>query len=549
MKKVLGSLIALALFLVPMNAIAAVKAGDACKKAGTTATTNGKKYICIKSGKKLLWSQGVLVVKPKPSIASTPIPTVTPTPSQSSTPTSQATSIPTQSSAPLVDYTRTFSTDEGYFTEFSGPCEFDENVPDEWRDFQSYFYRTYRCIGQLKLGKYILGSLRPTTPLTPKSSFQNPNSCKIETPESSQIGIGFERSGTGRFNYREAVKYPSPKTIIQLIPVYGDDTSKPSKSPREDYGKYLEFIKNWIEYSSDGESKVELRYPQNYIKMSGKIEDYKVFHTNNWDHPEHKRFNRDVVAAVDSEINFSGANIGIVVVPSGTPLDVLKQAALNGMQTAEGRVNFAISAYPDTYSNPNKTAFANLAPPAWWIHELYHAGFGLEDHYGDSRQDINTDYGLGWWSLISPTTGDLTIWEKWLLGFTLDTQVQCLTNSGTSTHWIAPSSVRTTENKLVAVKISNTKVIVLESIRAAGLYYKLPKSSQGMLAYTVDLTVKERDFGMKLVLPKNRNPNKGPFFLAEATLRVGESVMSDGVTITVVESGTFGDVVRIEKQG
>jgi hypothetical protein len=465
----------------------------------------------------------------------TPTPTVSPTPS------------PTPSFAPLIDYTKIFSTDDGYFNEFSGPCEFDRNPPSEWKLFQDYYFTLNGCAAQLKLGKYVLGNLRPTSTLSPKSNFANPNLCKIETPDNSNIGIGFETPGSGRYIFRESMKYPSPKTVIQLIPIYAEDTALPTKSPKEDYGKYLDFVKNWIEYSSDGESKVELRFPNNYIKMSGKIADYKLLHTNNWNDPEHQRFNRDVVATVDPLINFSGANIAIIVAPSGTPLDVIKQGALNSLQTAEGRVSFAISEYPDTYTNPNKTPFANLASPVWWIHEMYHAGFGLEDHYGDSQQNVNGEYGLGFWSLINPSTGDLTIWEKWILGFTLDSQVECLTNVSTSTHWVAPSSVKTTENKMVVIKISNSKVIVIESIRAGGLYYKLPKSSQGVLIYTVDLSETRRDFGMKLALPTNRNPNLGPFFLAEAPLRAGESVKIDGITITVIESGTYGDVVKIEK--
>ena len=546
MKKLLATLLTAAFFLVPLNAVAAVKAGDSCKKVGTTSTANGKKYTCIKSGKKLIWNKGVPVVA-KPTAIPTPkiTPTTTLAPTPSATPS--VTPIPTQTSAPLIDYSKAYSTDDGYFSEFDGPCAFDNNPPEEWREFHNYYYQSFRCVGQFKLGKYTLGNSRPTSALTPKSNFANPDSCKIETPDSSNIAIGFERPGTGKYNYLVGVKFPSPKTIIQLIPIYGDDTAKPSKTPKQEYAKYLEFIKNWIEYSSDGDSKVELRYPDSYIKMPGNIGDYKVSHNNNSNNPEHIRFNRDVVAAVDSSINFSGANIGIVVVPGGTDLDILKQAALSGLQTNEGRVGFAMTAYPDTYSNPNKTQFANLAAPAWWIHELYHAGYGLEDHYGDGKQDVNTEYGLGWWSLINPTTGDLTIWEKWILGFALDSQVHCVTNPSSSTHWIAPSSVKTSESKTIVIKISNTKVIVLESIRPAGLYYKIPSASQGVLVYTVDLTVKERDFGMKLVLPKNRNPNKGPFFLAEAPLRVGESVTIDGVTITVVESGTFGDVIKVER--
>ena len=103
MKKVLGSLIALALFLVPMNAIAAVKAGDACKKVGTTATAGGKKYTCIKSGKKLVWNKGVAIAKPVPAATptSTPTPAPSPTPEVTSTPTPTPT--PTPTSSPFVE--------------------------------------------------------------------------------------------------------------------------------------------------------------------------------------------------------------------------------------------------------------------------------------------------------------------------------------------------------------------------------------------------------------------------------------------------------------
>ena len=46
-------------------ASAAVKTGDTCKKVGATATANGKKYTCIKSGKKLVWNKGIAIAKPR----------------------------------------------------------------------------------------------------------------------------------------------------------------------------------------------------------------------------------------------------------------------------------------------------------------------------------------------------------------------------------------------------------------------------------------------------------------------------------------------------
>jgi len=81
---------------VPLNAVAAVKAGDACKKVGTTATANGKKFTCVKSGKKLVWNKGIAIPKPKP----VELPAPTPTPSVSVTPSPSPTPAPIIEKAP-----------------------------------------------------------------------------------------------------------------------------------------------------------------------------------------------------------------------------------------------------------------------------------------------------------------------------------------------------------------------------------------------------------------------------------------------------------------
>ena len=85
MKRAIIAIAALVLFLVPMNAIAAVKAGDGCKKVGITATSQGKKFTCVKSGKKLVWNKGVAISAPKPKPAEPALPEATPTPSPTPT--------------------------------------------------------------------------------------------------------------------------------------------------------------------------------------------------------------------------------------------------------------------------------------------------------------------------------------------------------------------------------------------------------------------------------------------------------------------------------
>jgi hypothetical protein len=63
MRKVLAVLIAVSLLgIAPANA-ATVKAGTKCNKHKATTTIKGMKYTCIRSGGKLVWSQGVLVKK------------------------------------------------------------------------------------------------------------------------------------------------------------------------------------------------------------------------------------------------------------------------------------------------------------------------------------------------------------------------------------------------------------------------------------------------------------------------------------------------------
>ena len=74
----------LALSLNLSVATAAVKPGTTCKTLGQTSTSAGMKYTCIKSGKKLVWSKGVKVVKATPAPATTqtpaPVPSITQAP-------------------------------------------------------------------------------------------------------------------------------------------------------------------------------------------------------------------------------------------------------------------------------------------------------------------------------------------------------------------------------------------------------------------------------------------------------------------------------------
>jgi hypothetical protein len=507
-KRMITCLSILFLFLstpiIPVNA--AAKAGTRCAKAGNTEVVKGKSYTCVKSGGKLKWNSGVAT--------STKI---------------------------VRDIKATYSTDGGYLDNIiGGPCSPDPLAPTEWLEMQSFTSSINNCAGQVRVAKYNLGNQRPTSTYLPASDFSQVNPCKI-TYQNSRSGLSHGDQ------WRMQRRHPGPNSVIQLIPIYAEDTAKPKNSPAQDYSKYLEFMKEWIDYSTDFGSNVQFRIPNEYIKFPNKVEPYKLYHPVNWDTPGHVKFNKDVISTVDPLIDFTGATIGIIVAPAGTDAAIMQQAALGSFQTNEGLVAVGFSQFGDVPSNSRGSNYSGLTHPFWWIHEAYHAGYGLDDHYGDTKNDIATEHGMGWWTMMTPWGGDLSIWEKWLLGFAQDSQFQCVANPKTTTHWIAPSSVRTQESKSVVIPISSTKVVVAESIRPAGLHYKVPQQVQGVLVYEIDLTINEHGLGMKLSLPTNRQVTSYPFFLGGAPLKKGDVTTSNGLTISVIESGTFGDVIKVQK--
>ena len=91
MKKTLTLAVSFVLFgsVLTPHAFASVKPGNKCSAQGQSKNWQGKKYTCVKSGKKLVWNKGVVGQKVTP----TPTPSQTPQ-STEPTPTSTPTAAP-----------------------------------------------------------------------------------------------------------------------------------------------------------------------------------------------------------------------------------------------------------------------------------------------------------------------------------------------------------------------------------------------------------------------------------------------------------------------
>jgi hypothetical protein len=540
----------LALSLAPTS-FGAVRAGASCPKVGQIKAAKGTNFKCIQlKGKKAVWrvvrSQIATTVSKEVSNTSSNsdvIPSKSETSISTSTPDSN-----TNQAESKRDWSSVRSTDEGFLNDYFGWCSPERDLEGKLKQIETAFMGLYGCSGIYRIAQYRLGNQRPQTSLSSNSVDLPLTQCQISEPSNSFALRGFQNLWSAeRRDYTKRTMVPGPQMVVQVIPIFTSDSARPIGRPGDDYDVYFDFLKDWAKYSADGESRIEIRVPSQYLKFSREITSYKILHENRHDHPEHVRFVTDLVREVDPLIDFSGTNLVLVVVPPGTPLTSFHQGTLKSFMTQEGRIEAGSTMYPLTLEGLNQLKHPNFLIPFWFPHELYHSGAGLDDHYGDGQKNLSSDYGLGEWTMMTPWGGDLSAWEKWFIGFITDSQVHCIDSRNPTVRWIAPSSVKTREKKLIVIPLSQTKGVVIESIRPAGLYYKIPTLSNGVLVYSIDLEIQGHGKGLKLVLPTFRNPDVPPFFLSQATLREGESVQTNGLKITVMESGNFGDVIKVER--
>jgi len=498
MKKFLIVLLSLS-FLSTDASFAAIRVGSICSVKGQVKTVSGYKYTCIKSGKKLVWNK-VVVVKP------TPKPTPTPTPTAIGDPEGAVGVPSTTITKPLV-------------FEYKNKCEADPEVPSQWKQFQENQIKSGWCSTPLRYVKRSLSDVKPLTIQDNESKYLNVKECKLP------IGNGWQEDESRNFHLH-------PNLVIQVIPFSTPDYQA-STNPQDDYKDYFDFIRQSLEDMTDGPSNYKFVIPAKYFKINKSLVSYDVgFHTNQEAEYGQRILARDLISVADPEIDFTNVDRVWVMGPPNTTNEVLYNWGGGGWtQTTEKQI-------PGIYINMTPYAYGskgwNGRGPFGDLHELMHTT-------NSTLYDHETMDG---WGNMSGVSMDFLAWDKWTAKFISDSQVKCASANTTTTTWIKPSTASGKYEKLLLVKLSSTKVIAIESIRNTGFNFKLPQCEQGVLIYTVDANILSQQTGKGLELIKGFSTKSG---CKGGTFNSGESVTYDNVKITILESGDFGDVVRVER--
>ena len=537
MKRILFAALLIGMLTHAGPAIAAttIKEGSRCSKAGTKSGP----FTCTKVGKSLQWKRATAPKRSQP--APSPTPTLDPTkPKEFDTCATGTNGLVIGYSA-LGRLVYLACAPDGKWHPQNGVPEIDQQTGLPMRSLLGSMVHTTTYVVPPALTGSPKSVVSPTTNLAPTAM------CKIldAGPQNSIVNNPQRHFSSGFPLYPERAKL-TDTPVIQFIAV--DFSDLPGKrSPQVDYKPVVDFLKAYWEGISTNPISLDIRVPNSYTRLPKTVVEYDLAAdffvtgrppTGTWDYVKAS------IAAVDGTIDFSDVDVIAVVPPAETTRKQIAGFTAEssepggGFTTAEKRImNTLVAAGPI-----GSIDFELLN----WAHELGH-NFGLTDIRNTvnvSRQD-SSDLGVFdlMNSMIAP---ELLAWQRFILGVLNDDQVRCVTSTAETVHWIRPVPSRTTDPKLVVIPTGPYAAIAIESRRAYGFDVNLGTRNEGPIVYTIDTTIPYRYSTMKIVPSPSAKDSE---WRRDAALQVGESVTIQGWKVTHLETGNFGDVVKVEKIG
>jgi M6 family metalloprotease-like protein len=269
--------------------------------------------------------------------------------------------------------------------------------------------------------------------------------------------------------------------------------------------------------------------------------------------PGYRELVQDIVTTADPEVDFRRYDlVNILVTPNAGPsaLDTVLSVTFAGnaeAPVADGvpvaNASFIYSRQDDGSGSYPQTGYRVLP------HENGHV-FGLPDLY--TQEGGNA---VGHWDIMSEDWGaenDLLAWHKWKLGWLDDSQVACLSTTGTAEYTLTPLA-RAGGRKLVFVPIGSHAGYALELRTPAGNDAAVCRP--GILIYRVDADVDTGNGPIKVYDARRdsggctRSPNVQAE-LSDAPFAPGQTFVDPkaGIVVTVMAADPNGDYrVRVTR--
>jgi M6 family metalloprotease-like protein len=601
MKKPSVSVIALALtfsLALPTAAEAAVKAGAPCTKAGQSSNAAGKKYTCVKNGKKLIWNKGVTIGGAKPSQATSISTEATSTTTNPSTVV--ATSIPARNSvtaAPTQTYPKKISIAQDCSKTNTCPAPapsqielwegcharveatLQKKVGTDWVDIAAaegwkslsgcpstnparpYTTATVAIGTTIRWKVYVKGGWEwissetqysPKAPVSaaalakraaldslaiePASTFKATSPCQLIDQVTANRSYGTDLSA-GFPKVRTRIKsYGNVKALV--VPI--DFTDIQGKDdPVTFFTPIAENVSKYFNTVSYGRVAFDFTILPNYVRMDFPISKFGI--ANTVGAGDVAGYRKAVLDATNSQLNYADYEAVYFLVPKEMPMSLMGwgPAITAPYEVDGGYIINGATGGADMYFVTNNGIEGGTWK--WMAHETGHA-FGWYDE--DYKHESPT---LGDWGIMAMSWSNDVIevgaWDRYLQGWLEEPQVGCTLKSSLVTakeFSINALGDNNGEQKAVMIPLSNSKILVMESRRKSSLD-NFKNTKAGLLIYTVDMTIGQLGGGYKTV----RRPGSVDQTFRDAALQEGDSITFEGVTVTVTKATTSGDVVTV----
>lgn len=366
-------------------------------------------------------------------------------------------------------------------------------------------------------------SVTPTPTDTTESNNTSVDACKLSVKVDHNVALGFPRiSGF----------MPSIGDVRAVV-LFADFEDEPAtETPQEVFSLVSPGAEEFFKDISYGRMNFKLEPHYEWLRLSENSTHYgegiKSFEG-------HREFIQEAVDMADPDVDFSGADLVIVLtnpeaenIPIGPAFRALRSS--NGIQADGVSITNGVTSGFDLKNRWETDGRGFL----WLNHETGHS-MTLPDLYAydDSSLRFTGSFGLMGDKGNAP---EYFAFERWMLGWLDDNQIVCQESDETTTTLSAIETAGGT--KAVIVPTGETTAVVVESRRAKGYDTNLVK--EGAIVYTIDTSIPSGEGPLRVQNVDNNDPDWD-----QAPLAVGDSVKVGNVTITVVETTDDGYTVRV----
>lgn len=207
---------------------------------------------------------------------------------------------------------------------------------------------------------------------------------------------------------------------------------------------------------------------------------------------EHAQYIADALTAVSDAFDFASVDIIFIAPPNGTEEINRSASYSNPITTPSGREFPAGTII--TFGN-------DLYPEGSWKtvnHETGHA-MGLPDlyPYGPGGNGLWVG-GFDMMGIVWGQSPDFFAWHKWRLNWIEESQVDCVTEAGITTHRLSPIEVDGGV-KAVAIPINATGYVMAEVRSMQGIDHAACDSATGVLLYTADTALGSGEGSIRVI--------------------------------------------------